>query len=148
MYHIGEKIKELSEKNNLTVIMFAAKMKLSHTAIYNIYKDKDIHTKLLKKISDFYGVDMKYWFDDNNSSDNIVRENNRWGIRVLGSQHDNVFYHNMVYKIDSNNLYKTRIEHLNLVQVASLPPSTYTYAISSNGQYHIFFEINHSKFIP
>jgi len=75
MYHIGEKIKELSEKNNLTVIMFAAKMKLSHTAIYNIYKDKDIHTKLLKKISDFYGVDMKYWFDDNNSSDNIVREN-------------------------------------------------------------------------
>lgn len=42
---------------------------------------------------DFFGVKLLHSCN-NHFAENNVTENNQWGIRVLGDQHDNIIYHN------------------------------------------------------
>jgi len=63
--HIGNKIKKLVDEKNLTIQELAYKTGKSTTAIYDIFRKKDIHTEILTKISIVLGVPVTFWFEDN-----------------------------------------------------------------------------------
>jgi len=61
---------------------------------------------------DFFGVKLLHACN-NRFTENNVTENNQWGIRVLGDQHDNIIYHNNF--VDNGAGDK--------IQVSMLPPA-------------------------
>lgn len=62
--HLGNKIKEYIEKNNISISVFARKIEMSNTAVYDIYRKPDINTSLLRKISKVLNLPIEYWFKE------------------------------------------------------------------------------------
>jgi transcriptional regulator with XRE-family HTH domain len=63
--HIGNKIKKLVEDKNMPIQELAYKTGKSVTAMYDIFRKKDINTEVLGKISQALGVSLTYWFTEN-----------------------------------------------------------------------------------
>lgn len=56
--HHGEQFKYLVDHSNVnSVAIIAHRMKISHTAIYNMYKRKEMDPRLIENICDIFSVD-------------------------------------------------------------------------------------------
>lgn len=71
-YHIGQKIKEFLERQEGGVTQAAEKLDYTYSALFPIFRKEDVHTKLIRKISEVYGVPMSYFLQEESSvSDNL-----------------------------------------------------------------------------
>jgi len=64
MYNLEKRIKILITKNNETIEKLAANINISARTIHNIFKTNESKTEILKKIAEYYNIDMNYFFED------------------------------------------------------------------------------------
>ncbi len=83
MINIGEKIADLIKKKNMPVAALTKILGYSKPSTYAILKRPNIDTGLLEKISDAFGVDITYFFDDRKLPEHHKMDNNK---KVLASR--------------------------------------------------------------
>lgn len=84
--HIGQKIKELADKQKLSAQKIGEAIGISKQAVYDIYQKEDINTGTLKQIAVLLGEPVSVFFDDktieirnnehsfNSNADDIIKE--------------------------------------------------------------------------
>lgn len=72
--HIGEKIKDIIDSNEVNVTDFAKKINRSREYVYTIFKKEEMDTGLLKQIARALSVPVVCFFDEE-----VVCENNKIG---------------------------------------------------------------------
>lgn len=72
--HIGEKIKDIIDSNEVNVTDFAKKINRSREYVYTIFKKEEMDTGLLKQIARALSVPVVCFFDEE-----FVCENNKIG---------------------------------------------------------------------
>jgi len=65
-YHIGQRIKELVEITGSDIDTEAKRLGYTRTAIYKIFKRKDVNTELLVHFAKRLGVSVDYFFKEVN----------------------------------------------------------------------------------
>lgn len=73
MLHIGKKIKELREKENLSAETLGKKMGISKQSVFDMERKADISTMRLRQLSSIFHVPMTYFVedDDDNTPSNV-----------------------------------------------------------------------------
>lgn len=66
--HIGNKIKEFLETQEEELTNAAEKLDITYTALFPIFKKEDVNTKLLRKLSEVYGVPMSLFLTTSNNA--------------------------------------------------------------------------------
>lgn len=74
MIHIGLKIKELMEKNNIDAPKLATKLGKTKQAVYAMIEREDINTSLLKDISSIFDVPLSFFFTDSENKIDCEQE--------------------------------------------------------------------------
>lgn len=74
MLHIGLKIKELANKENLDVSQLADKLGKSKQAIYDLFAKEDVHTSILRELSAIFNVPIITFFQEEGEVSNGIQE--------------------------------------------------------------------------
>ncbi len=73
---INNKIINYLESRKISIRTLAENVGMSYTGFYQLLKmNNDMKLSVLKKISDYLGVPITYWFEDENKQINIASNN-------------------------------------------------------------------------
>src|SRR5688572_11637589 len=76
--HIGNKIRELVRKSEISVVNFANKIDVTKQHVYYIYERAHINTELLEKICEVLEVPIRDFFTDSTElkvEEDLIKEN-------------------------------------------------------------------------
>lgn len=104
--NIGKKIKQLQESKRITISELAIELEMSHAAVYDIFKKEDVNTKILRRLSESYGVPLEYFFDES-----IPGSGNKISGNTTGNNIQNVSGSGHNISIDPHDCQK-EVEHL------------------------------------
>ena len=66
--HVGSRIKQEMKNARMTVTDVSEHLKMSRTAVYDIFNKKDVNTSLLRKFSTLFQVPMSVFVEEQTDS--------------------------------------------------------------------------------
>nr|UWI14006.1 MAG: helix-turn-helix domain protein [Bacteriophage sp.] len=79
---IGLKIKELADKKNITLADLAKRIGKTKQAVYEMVDKEDVNTSILRKLSMEFNVPICYFFEDKETSMQVVADNNSQAVGI------------------------------------------------------------------
>lgn len=72
--NIGMKIKELANRNNLTLADLAKGLGKTKQAVYEMVEKEDVNTAILKQLSAKYRVPIAFFFGGSDDDSSLIKE--------------------------------------------------------------------------
>ncbi len=69
--HVGSRIEQEMKNAKMTVREIAPRLKMSRTAVYDIFKKKDVNTSLLREFSAMFQVPMSVFVEEPTDSSEL-----------------------------------------------------------------------------
>lgn len=90
---IGEKIKNLCERDNISLAELARRLGKTRPAIYEMVEKEDINTSILRDCSKIFNTPISYFFDENpeNSLEDLTEKLKRMEREIESLRKENLF---------------------------------------------------------
>lgn len=89
---IGEKIKNLCERDNISLAELARRLGKTRPAIYEMVEKEDINTSILRDCSKIFNTPISYFFDENpeNSLEDLTEKLKRMEREIESLRKENL----------------------------------------------------------
>lgn len=114
---LKEKLRWIIEEKRTKVTEVAVAVKCSPSTLYNVFKDNDADTNILRRLSAHFGVDLPWWLDEKSNENPFTSKNISQANKFIHSNNNTSNVNtNSTHSPDESKvdliLAKNKIEHL------------------------------------
>ena len=107
--HIGQEIKELARKENITLAELAKRIGKNKQSVYEMVEKEDLNTALLRSIARALNVPMSHFFSEETAAEEKIVVGNS---NIVTGDNINSTIDNRYYYSDSPDVLKAQIDLL------------------------------------